>query len=140
MPQIRNELSGKFEELKTPSSERIEILTSLLDAASTTPELLSLYETISTKLSARVPIVQLLNRKQFIEYKLKLATRASGETSTMTSAEKADLISELTEVKSNLERSIKHYETAFGESFHAQGNEGSLWNSPPYSQSFKKVN
>jgi hypothetical protein len=56
--QIRNELTAKFDELKTPSAERIEILTAMLDAATTSPELLSLYETVSTKLSARVPIAQ----------------------------------------------------------------------------------
>jgi hypothetical protein len=125
LPQIRNELSSKFDELKTSSGERIEILTALLDSATTTPELLALYESISTKLSARVPIVQFLNRKQFIEYKLKLATRPGGE-SNMTSAEKADLISELTEVKANLDKAIKQYEIAFGESFHAQGSDGTF--------------
>jgi hypothetical protein len=51
-----------------------------------------------------------LSRKQFIEYKLKL-TR---DTST---SEKADLISELTEVKANLERLMKDYERRFNESY-----------------------
>jgi hypothetical protein len=58
LPQIRNELTMKFDELKTSSAERIDILTSMLDSAQTTPELLALYESISTKLSSRVPIVQ----------------------------------------------------------------------------------
>jgi hypothetical protein len=66
-----------------------------------------------------------LNRKQFLEYKLKLASRATGEASSMTSAEKADLISELTEVKTSLDRSIKQYENSFGESFvSSQGDLG----------------
>jgi hypothetical protein len=43
----------------------------------------------------------------------------------MTSAEKADLISELTEVKTSLDRSIKQYENSFGESFvSSQGDLG----------------
>jgi hypothetical protein len=61
LPQIRNELTMKFDELKTSSAERIDILTSMLDSAQTTPELLALYESISTKLSSRVPIVQVSN-------------------------------------------------------------------------------
>ncbi len=61
------------------------------------------------------------NRKQFIEYKLKLASRSSGDNTpanTAGNAEKASLIAELTEIKNNLERSMKQYEKSFGEMFH----------------------
>ncbi len=56
--QVRNDLALKWEELKIPPAERIETLTALLDAAQVTPELLALYETINTKLTARQPISQ----------------------------------------------------------------------------------
>eukprot|EP00599_Poterioochromonas_sp_BG-1_P014104 CAMPEP_0173162616 /NCGR_PEP_ID=MMETSP1105-20130129/19414_1 /TAXON_ID=2985 /ORGANISM="Ochromonas sp., Strain BG-1" /LENGTH=211 /DNA_ID=CAMNT_0014082481 /DNA_START=214 /DNA_END=849 /DNA_ORIENTATION=+ len=139
LPQLRHELSQKFDELKTSSVERIDILTTLLDTAQTTPELLALYESVSTKLAARVPIVQLQNRKQFLEYKIKLASRVNQEgSSTMTSSEKAELISELTEVKTSLERSVKQYEMTFHEAFQMGGGLGetaaagvgsnSIWN------------
>jgi hypothetical protein len=58
--QVRNDLGLKWEELKIPPAERIETLTALLDAAQVTPELLALYETINTKLTARQPISQVL--------------------------------------------------------------------------------
>ncbi len=62
---------------------------------------------------------QLLNRKQFIEYKLKLATKASTDSApgSLQSSEKAQLITELTEVKSNLEKLLRQYEKDFGEHF-----------------------
>lgn len=56
--QVRNDLAMKWEELKIPPAERIETLTALLDTAQVTPELLALYETINTKLTARQPISQ----------------------------------------------------------------------------------
>jgi hypothetical protein len=60
----------------------------------------------------------LINRKQFIEYKLKLATRASNEggSGSLLPAEKASLIQELTEVKGNLDRLSRQFEKDFGES------------------------
>lgn len=116
--QMRQELIGRCEELKLNPSERVDFLASLLDAATATPEMLALYENITTKLTARVPIAQLLNRKQFIEYKLKLASKVGGAGDS-SSAEKADLITELTEVKANLEKLTRQYEKSFGESFAA---------------------
>lgn len=67
------------------------------------------------------------NRKQFIEYKLKLASRSTGPAGSETNiaagnAEKASLIAELTEIKNNLERSTKQYEKSFGEGFHPSNN------------------
>jgi hypothetical protein len=55
---LRSELSLKWEELKVSPAERIETLTSLLDAAQATPQLLAIYETANTKLAARQPIAQ----------------------------------------------------------------------------------
>lgn len=56
--QLRLELAKRWDEQKVPLNERIEALSSLLDAAHVTPEVLALYDNISNKLSARVPIVQ----------------------------------------------------------------------------------
>lgn len=112
--QLRAELMAKCEELKLSPAERVEYLANLLDAAAPTPELLALYESVATKLTARVPIAQLSNRKQFIEYKLKLAGKVGDASS---SGEKADLIAELTEVKNNLDKLTRSYEKTFHESF-----------------------
>ena len=55
---MRNDLTERWNELKSPPTERIEILSALLDSASITPATIALYETISAKLSARQPINQ----------------------------------------------------------------------------------
>ena len=64
-------------------------------------------------------------------------------TSSMTSSEKADLISELTEVKANLDKSIKQYEHSFGETFHSGGggstDTGGMGNSNLYGSSLRKT-
>lgn len=65
--------------------------------------------------------IQLVNRKQFIEYKLKLANRVEGGASTLQPAEKASLIQELTEVKSSLDKLLRQYEKDFGEHFNGTG-------------------
>jgi hypothetical protein len=114
--QLRSELMAKCEELKLSPAERLEYLANMLDAAAPTPELLALYENVATKLTARVPIAQLSNRKQFIEYKLKLATKVGDASS---AAEKADLIAELTDVKANLDKLTRNYEKTFHESYAA---------------------
>lgn len=60
-----------------------------------------------------------MNRRQFIEYKLKLATKAASESGpgSLQSSEKAQLITELTDVKTNLDRLLRQYEKDFGEHF-----------------------
>lgn len=72
--------------------------------------------------------VQLANRKQFIEYKLKLATRASADGTSaaagVSAADRAALIAELTEVQANSEALIRQYERRFGESYAKLGGEG----------------
>lgn len=55
---MREELEKRWNELKTPVADRVESLVSLLDASKVTPQMLSIYETLNTKLSARQPIAQ----------------------------------------------------------------------------------
>lgn len=59
---------AKCEELKLSPTERVDYLASLLDAASPTPELMALYENVSTKLTARVPIAQVCIKMKFYLY------------------------------------------------------------------------
>ena len=72
----------------------------------------------------------MINRKQFLEYKLKLSSRLthndnypSGTTttnnnnSTISAAERAALITELTEIQNNIEVLMVQYERKFGESY-----------------------
>lgn len=66
--QLRSELMAKCEELKLSPAERVDYLASLLDAASPTPELMALYENVSTKLTARVPIAQVCIKMKFYLY------------------------------------------------------------------------
>lgn len=128
--KLRMDLVQRWEELKTPVSERIATLSALLDSASLTPGTLAVYESISARLTDRAPIVQLLNRKQFLEYKLKLANRASvadGSGAAGATAERADQIAELSEVKTQLEKLIKVYERTHNETFtHPSLNAGNV--------------
>jgi hypothetical protein len=128
--QMREDLTLRWNELKTPAADRVDGLSLLLDAAQASPEMLSRYESIAEKLAARQPITQLANRKQFIEYKLKLATRVgpdgtSSVTVGITPADRAALIAELTEVQNNTDALIRQYERRFGESYSkiAGGND-----------------
>ena len=58
---MREELEKRWNELKTPVADRVESLVALLDASKVTPQMLSIYETLNTKLSARQPIAQVRN-------------------------------------------------------------------------------
>lgn len=69
-----------------------------------------------------VYVLQLASRKQFIEYKLKLATRVGSDGSStgtggVSPADRAALIAELTEVQSNVEALVRQYERRFGEPY-----------------------
>ena len=55
---IREDLAQRWNELKTPLADRVECLAALLDAAQATPEVVSRYEGVVEKLSARQPIAQ----------------------------------------------------------------------------------
>jgi hypothetical protein len=128
--KLRADLSQHWDELKTPVAERVAMLSQLLDSAGVTPGTLAVYESISAKLADRAPLAQLLNRKQFLEYKLKLSARTmvtatagaagdsnSGGSQSMSTSERAELIAELSETKAQIERLAKHYEKAHGEPF-----------------------
>lgn len=113
MSKVRADLCQRWDELKTPPAERVATLCALLDNASPTPAALALYENISAKLTDRVPIAQLLSRKQFVEYKLKLS--AAGGGGGLSTSERADLISQLSEVKSQIDRLARNYEKTHNE-------------------------
>ena len=115
--KMRETLFDQWDELKTPVAERVDALVSLVDSAKVTPQFLTRYEYINQKLSDRVPIAQALSRKQFIEYKLKLASRLGGDGATMSSGERASLITELTEIQTSMDQAVKLYEKKYGESF-----------------------
>jgi hypothetical protein len=59
---LREDLTQRWGELKTPLADRVECLSALLDAAPAAPELVTRYEGMVEKLSARQPIAQV--RKQ----------------------------------------------------------------------------
>ena len=59
----------------------------------------------------------MISRKQYIEYKLKLASRIGGEGSNLSASDRAQLITELTDIQSNVDSLCKQYEKKFGESF-----------------------
>lgn len=58
---VREELVARWNELKVPAAERVEALVNLLDASRATPQMLSVYEALNSKLSARQPIAQVQN-------------------------------------------------------------------------------
>eukprot|EP01037_Dinobryon_pediforme_P018491 gene18491-18768_t len=116
---VRETLFSQWNDLKTPAAERVEALASLLDAALPTPQLLARFELLQGKLADRVPIAQAISRRQFLEYKLKLAARLDGSSSAsgLSPADKAAFITELTEISSLLDASTKQYEKKYGESY-----------------------
>ncbi len=73
--KIVDELVAKWDELGTPSEDRVSVLVSLLNKSTVTPTMMNAYQTIVNKLSAKLPITQMLSRKQYIEYKLKYAQK-----------------------------------------------------------------
>ena len=114
---MRENLFNQWNELKTPVADRVEALVSLIDSAKVTPQFLARYEYVNNKLSDRVPIAQAISRKQFIEYKLKLASRLGGDGGSLTPAERATLITELTEIQASMDQATKLYEKKYGESY-----------------------
>jgi len=117
---IRESLFAQWTELKTPAAERVEALAALLDASLPSPQLLARFEFLQSKLADRVPIAQAISRRQFLEYKLKLASRMDGSSTSssgLSAADRAAFITELTEIQSSLDASTKHYEKKYGESY-----------------------
>lgn len=55
---IRNELNTRWNELKIPTNERIESLVAILDASQVNPAMVTKYEALIEKLTARQPIAQ----------------------------------------------------------------------------------
>ncbi|RYY89574.1 hypothetical protein EON63_00550 [archaeon] len=86
--------------------------------------------------------MQLLNRKQFLEYKLKLTSSSgsvqgsaghslssgmAGNATSMSAAERAELIAELSELRGALSTSIKQFEKMHNEPFaHPAYNASSI--------------
>jgi hypothetical protein len=121
---MRESLTSQWAELKTPPAERVEALAALLDAALPSPQLLARFEFLQGKLADRVPIAQAISRRQFLEYKLKLAARMDGSgagsgtgAGALSSADRAAFITELTEIQAALDSSTKQYEKKYGESY-----------------------
>lgn len=99
---------------------------SLLDCADHTPELAKKYESIQKRFSARLPIMQMVMRRQKIEYKLKMIQKIASSdqpqgNGEMTRAEavaaKPVLLTELNELRNSIEMMIRDYENQFGEKF-----------------------
>ena len=115
---------------------------SLLDCADHTPELSKKYEAIQKRFSARLPIMQLVMRRQKIEYKLKKIQKIVSSdqpqgNEEMTRAEavtaKPVLLSELNELRNSIESMVRDYESTYGERFERAraGNQGDMPFSPP---------
>lgn len=100
--------------LGTPSEERVQILAALLDSAQATPELTRRYEAVQSKLTARLPIMQMLTRKQYLEYKLTFSANSQNPDA---SAQRPTFIAELDELRAQSEAAIRAYERQYGEKF-----------------------
>jgi hypothetical protein len=123
---IRVELENMWGEHTTPQ-ERIDTLAALLDEAEVTPELMTKYHEISSKLSSRLPIIQAISRKQFLEYKVKLAQRAGNTNAADGSPNKgaipAEIMNELSDLQQFIQHSIEQYEQQYQETFYRLDNE-----------------
>ena len=109
------------------------VLMQLLDAADYSPELASKYETIQKRLSSRLPIVQMITRKQYIEYKLKHIQKVSSEDASARAealAAKPALLTELSDLKINIDAAVREYEQTYGERFVPSTNNGTPAVSP----------
>lgn len=120
----RDSLLKLWQGLGTPSEEKVQVLIELLDSADHTPELSRRYETIQKRLSARLPLVQMLTRKQYIEYKLKYIQKFAVSDTPGAEMSRADALAsksaflmELSELQGAIENGIRDYENQFGERF-----------------------
>lgn len=116
---LREELTQRWQDLGTPVEERVLLLASLLDAAPLTPALTTKYEAVLAKLGARMPIMQMLSRKQYIEYKLRLTQRpgAGPSSDTLSAPARAELTQELQDLTASIENATKQYEIRYSERF-----------------------
>jgi hypothetical protein len=117
---LKTELAQRWQELGTPIEERVLILASILDAVPLTPAMVSKYESVLAKLAARLPIMEMLSRRQYIEYKLKLAQRSTnpgGQLDTQALNSVAELTDEINELQASIDASTRAYEERFAERF-----------------------
>ena len=63
LASMRESLLKLWQGLGTSNEEKIQVLVALLDCADPSPELTRKYEAIQAKLSARLPIMQVLNNR-----------------------------------------------------------------------------
>lgn len=112
---LREELTKKWTEQGTPIEERLEVLMNMLDAATVTPQMVDRYEAVVSKLSARLPITQMMSRKQYLEYKIKLSQRA-GSTGNNEQV-LVELTSELSSLQASIAQATREYERRYSERF-----------------------
>jgi len=119
---MRVDLEAAWTELNTPAQERIDTLVALLDEAEVTPELVTKYNDYTEKLTARLPIMQAISRKQFLEYKLKLSNRGDGIKGSTNSINQIELMNELSDLQVYINQSVVQYENLYNESFYRHEN------------------
>lgn len=122
----RDNLIKIWQGLGTPTEERVQVLMTLLDCADYTPELAKKYEAVQKRFSARLPIMQLVMRRQKIEYKLKMIQKIANSeqlqgneemTRSEAMAAKPVLLTELNELRNSIEVMTRDYEMQYGEKF-----------------------
>jgi hypothetical protein len=112
--QIKEELTKKWQELGTPVDERVSALAALLDTVTINPQTVSKYNTTMSKLSSRLPITQMIARKQYIEYKIKLSQRNSSGKDIV---QLPEFNTESQELQTKIDLMTSEYERKYNEKF-----------------------
>lgn len=112
--QIKEELTKKWQELGTPVDERVSALASLLDTVTINPQTVAKYNATMSKLSSRLPITQMIARKQYIEYKIKLSQRNSNVKDV---AQLPEFNTESQELQTKIDLMTSEYERKYNEKF-----------------------
>jgi len=105
------ELTLSWEKQRVAPEEKIRLLTTLLNEAAPTPALVRTYELAHARLEARVPLLEMRSKKNYLEFKLRQSKGVR---------DGPDIVStktELQNITSSYEEACQQYQVRFQEKF-----------------------
>ena len=107
---------GDRDKQRVAPEEKIRLLTTLLNEAAPTPALMRTYELAHARLEARVPLLEIRSKKNYLEFKLRQSKASSGG---QEGPDAAAIQRELRTVSAGYDDACRKYQAKFNESFEA---------------------
>lgn len=117
----REQLISLWDKLQTPQSDRLAALHTILDAAEYTPELAAGLARKINALSAQLPLIQVITRREFIKYRLSMLSKLN-HTGHCNNSHMLTLTRELHKITLEIHQKISRYEGVHNERLFYNGS------------------